>query len=370
MRYVDEYRDVKKVKKLADLINSIATRRSYKIMEVCGTHTSSIQRFGIKSLLPANIELISGPGCPVCVTSEGYIKSAIELSKKDDVIIATYPDMIRVPSKAGSLEKARSEGSSIRQVNSAIEALKLAQKYPEKEIVFLAVGFETTSPGTAIALRAAKERKIRNFSVYCAHKTIPEALMYLAESGDVELDGFLLPGHVSVIIGMDGYKTAFNKMRLPSVISGFEPLDIMWAIYRIILSVNSHRPVLENAYKRIVRDSGNARAKAVLKKVFYKSDSFWRGLGVIKKSGLSLNPCFKEFDAIPKFSLKEKGTGSFSCKCASVLKGLINPAQCVHFCKTCSPESPKGPCMVSKEGTCRAYYENKINSGRQVSSRR
>ncbi|OIO36736.1 MAG: hydrogenase formation protein HypD [Candidatus Omnitrophica bacterium CG1_02_44_16] len=363
MKYIDEYRDPKKVRRLVDLINSEVVRPVYKIMEVCGTHTAAIRRFGIKSMLSQKIELISGPGCPVCVTSDGYLKNALFLARHKDIVITTYPDMLRVPADGESLETLRSEGADIRGVNSALDALDIARRLPKKEVVFLAVGFETTAPGTAIALETAKKEKLRNFSVYSAHKTIPEALIALGEDRELALNGFLLPGHVSAIIGVSGYARVFKKIALPSVITGFESSDILFAIYRIVKAVNDRRPILENEYTRIVRNKGNTRAKALLKKAFIQKDSLWRGLGVIKNSGLFVRSVYSEFDAQKKYNLKNevKNTRALraarGCLCADVLKGKIAPTQCPFFGKSCTPLAPKGPCMVSREGTCRSYFE-------------
>jgi len=363
MKYIDEYRDAKKAGQLVSLINKEATLPVYKIMEVCGTHTAAIRRFGIKSMLSDRIELISGPGCPVCVTSDGYLKNALSLASRKDIIITTYPDMLRVPAGGKSLETARSAGSDVRGVNSALDALDIARRLTKKEVVFLAVGFETTAPGTAIALETAKKEKLKNFSVYSAHKTIPEALIALGKDKELALNGFLLPGHVSAIIGVSGYAQVFKKLAklaLPSVITGFESSDILLAIYSIVKAVNSGRHILENEYTRIVQEKGNTRAKALLKKVFAQKDSVWRGLGVIKNSGLFVRAGYSEFDAQKRYSLKNevKDThASQGCLCADVLKGKIAPTQCPFFGKACTPQAPSGPCMVSREGTCRSYYE-------------
>jgi hydrogenase expression/formation protein HypD len=365
MKYIDEYRDPKKVRRLVDLISAEAVRPVYKIMEVCGTHTSAIQRFGIKSMLSDAIELISGPGCPVCVTSDGYLKNALSLARRRHIVIATYPDMLRVPVDGESLETARSVGADIRGVNSALEALDLARRLPKKEVVFLAVGFETTAPGTAIALETVKKEKLKNFSIYSAHKTIPEALIALGKDRELALNGFLLPGHVSAIIGVSGYAQVFKKMALSSVITGFESSDILLAIYYIVKAVNDGRPILVNEYTRIVQDKGNMRAKILLKKVFVQKDSVWRGLGVVRNSGLFVRSGYSDFDAQNRYKLKNeaKSAGSahasHGCKCADVLKGKIAPTQCPSFGKACTPLAPKGPCMVSREGTCRSYYEYK-----------
>lgn len=362
MKYVDEYRDVKKSQKLALLINGAIGNRPYKIMEVCGTHTAAIRKFGIKTLLSPRIELISGPGCPVCVTSDGYLRNSIGLLKNPKVLVATYSDMLRVPVDGTSLEDARSGGADIRGVNSALEALDLARRFKTKEVVFLAVGFETTAPGTAIAVKTASEEKIHNFSVYSAHKTIPEALFALGKDKDLEINGFLLPGHVSAIIGLDGYKPVMKKLGIPSVISGFESLDILLSIYEIVKAVNSGIAVLKNEYSRIVADRGNPKAKALLAEVFQKSDGLWRGLGVIKASALLLRKKYKGFDASSRFALKketEKKGATVKCRCAEVLKGKIKPQECPYFEKACTPQTPLGPCMVSREGTCRSYFEYK-----------
>ena len=360
MKYINAYRDKTKCEKLAAWINACVKNKNYKIMEVCGTHTASIRKFGIRSLLSEKIELISGPGCPVCVTSDDYLRNAIRLSKKKDMLLATYPDMLKVPVDESSLEDARSQGADIRGVTSALEALDLARRFPRREIVFLAVGFETTAPGTAIALQAAKKEKIKNFSVYSAHKTIPEALLALAADETLKIQGFLLPGHVSAIIGVSGYRPIMKSLKVPCVVTGFEPLDILLAIYTILQAIHLKNPILENEYKRIVRENGNQKAQILLNQVFEKHDSVWRGLGIIRNSGLALRKHFKEFDSLKRFCLKKETAGrnpKRSCLCAEVLKGKISPTQCSLFGKSCIPQSPKGPCMVSAEGTCRSFYE-------------
>ena len=360
MKYIDEYRDPKKVRRLVDLINAEAVKPIYKIMEVCGTHTAAIRKFGIKSMLSDAIELISGPGCPVCVTSDGYLRCAISLLKNKKVLLATYQDMLRVPVDTTSLEKERSRGADIIGVNSALEALDLAKRSKDREVIFLGVGFETTAPGTAIVVKAASKEKVKNFSVYSAHKTIPGALLALCRDKDLALDGFLLPGHVSAILGLDGYRAVMKKINLTSVITGFEALDILLSIYKIVRAVNEKKPILENEYTRIVAKEGNSKAKALLKEVFEKKDGFWRGLGVIKDSELAIRYKFRAQDASVKFSLKKEQMGrgkSVACRCADVLKGKIAPAQCQFFGKACTPQAPQGPCMVSREGTCRSYYE-------------
>ncbi|MFH1692251.1 MAG: hydrogenase formation protein HypD [Candidatus Omnitrophota bacterium] len=359
MKFVDEYRDVGKSKKLSLLINKEAGSRPYKIMEVCGTHTAAICRFGIKAMLPDSLKLISGPGCPVCVTSDGYLKNALKLAERENTIIASYSDMFRVPVGTTSLEKAASGGCDIRGVNSALEALEVAALYPQKEVVFLGVGFETTAPGSAIAIKSAIKKKIKNFSVYCSHKTIPEALSALALDKSLLLNGFLLPGHVSAVIGLKGYENVLGALRTPSVITGFEPLDILFAIYKIVCAVNAGEPLLENGYKRVVQDQGNVRAQELLDEVFEQKDGFWRGIGIIPQSEFSIRKKFQVFDASKRFGLKKEDNEGINagCRCADVLKGKINPSDCGFFAKKCTPQTPKGPCMVSREGSCRAFFE-------------
>lgn len=360
MKFINEYQDREKVGRLTGLINNEIRERRYKIMEVCGTHTAAIRRFGLKGLLSKNIELISGPGCPVCVTSDGYLRRAINLSHKKRLILLTYPDMLRVPVDKTSLEEERARGADIRSVDSAFQALELAKMEKSKEIVFLAVGFETTAPGTALIAEAARKEKIKNLSIYSAHKTIPEALWILGKDKDLEIDGFLLPGHVSAIIGVSGYRSVIKKIGIPSVVSGFEPLDILLSLYKIIRAVNEKKVLLENEYTRIVAFGGNQKARHLLSAVFKKTDSFWRGLGVIPKSGLALKREFKAWDAQEKFGLKSMAheeDSKVSCRCAEVLKGKIEPLGCPYFAKECTPAAPQGPCMVSREGTCRTYFE-------------
>lgn len=360
MKFIDAYRDPKKCRRLAAMINAEARRQAYCLMEVCGTHTAAIHKFGIRQMLTQKIRLISGPGCPVCVTSDAYLKNALGLSREKNNMIATYPDMLRVPAGGESLEKARCRGAAIYDVNSALEALDLAKSHPKNEVIFLAVGFETTAPGSAIAVEMAKKEKLKNFSIYSAHKTIPEALMALGKDKDLALDGFLLPGHVSAIIGVSGYRSIMKKLRLAACIAGFEPLDILLSIFQIVRAVNAATPLLENEYARIVKEKGNERAKKLLSRVFEPGDSVWRGLGIIKKSGLCVRRSYADFDAQKKFGLQDEPSDkdlTRGCRCADVLKGRMMPSACPFFAKSCTPEAPQGPCMVSREGTCRAFYE-------------
>ena len=360
MKYIDEFRNKAQCRKLAELINARVGKGHYKIMEVCGTHTAAIRKFGIRSLLSEEIELISGPGCPVCVTSEGYLKNALTLLKNKNIILATYPDMLKVPVAGTSLEIQRAEGADVRGVSSALDALDLSRRYPKQDVVFLAVGFETTAPGTAIVLEMARKEKIKNFSVYSAHKTIPEALLALGGDDSLKIQGFLLPGHVSAIIGVCGYRPIMRRLKLPCVIAGFEPLDILLSIHTLLKGILQRKQFLVNEYTRIVREAGNQRAKILFHRVFEKRDSPWRGLGIIRHSGFELVKAFKEFDAVKRFALKkEADTGQLRgmCQCAEVLKGKITPLKCPLFAKKCMPQTPQGACMVSREGTCRTFYE-------------
>jgi hydrogenase expression/formation protein HypD len=360
MKYSDEYRDKDKCAKVAAMVNAAARERRYNIMEVCGTHTAAIRRFGIKEMISRNINLISGPGCPVCVTSDGYLKNAFCLAKNKKNILATYPDMIRVPAHGTSLEEERARGADVRGVVSALDAVSLAGENSSRDVIFLGVGFETTAPGTALALMRAQREKLKNFFIYSGHKTIPEALAVLGAQKDVRINGFLLPGHVSAVIGVHAYSSILKKTKTPSVVCGFEALDILVSLYVIVKAVNAGAFILENEYSRIVRKAGNVKARALLDSVFQKEDAVWRGLGVIKGSGLSLRKKYRAWDASKKFALAQEAAvsaGSTGCRCAEVLRGKIKPTGCPLFGKKCLPRSPLGACMVSREGACRTYYE-------------
>jgi hydrogenase expression/formation protein HypD len=360
MKYVDDFRQADACLAMARRINAAAADRSYRIMEVCGTHTAAIRRFGIPAMLSSRIRLISGPGCPVCVTSDAYLRNAFRMAAEKNVTIATYPDMLRVPADGISLQDLKAKGADIRAINSALEVLEMARRLRDRMVVFLAVGFETTAPATGILVQRAYREKIRNMRVYSAHKTIPPALMSLGEDKALCLDGFLLPGHVSVVIGLEGYRSSMRSLRLPAVITGFEPLDILSAIGMIVDAARRRKAILENGYSRVVRPCGNPKAQSLLKEVFVPKDSLWRGLGVIPGSGLFLRKPYDFFDARRAFGLEEEDSHrsqDSSCLCAGVLTGKIEPLACRHFGKQCSPQKPLGPCMVSREGTCRAFFE-------------
>ena len=330
-------------------------------MEVCGTHTVSISKNGIRGVLSKNIRLISGPGCPVCVTPQGEIDAAIELSKKPGVVITTFGDMIRVPGTTSSLEKEKAGGADVRIVYSPLDCLDMAKNEPEKEIVFIGVGFETTSPTIAGTVLKAKEQKINNFSVLSAFKLIPPALEAISNAKDIKVDGFILPGHVSTIIGAKAY----SFLKIPGVIAGFEAWDILRAIGMIVEMMKGlensggaiHELPVQIQYKSVVRDDGNPAALKVLYEVFEAADSNWRGIGIIPGSGLVFRNRYKSFDALRRFKVKVKNAKEpRGCACGKILKGALTPFECPLFGKKCTPDNPVGPCMVSSEGACSAYY--------------
>ncbi|MFH1625400.1 MAG: hydrogenase formation protein HypD [Pseudomonadota bacterium] len=358
MKYVDEFRDRDLCLGLLKKMESVLGDSEVTIMEVCGTHTMAIFRSGIRTLLPRSIRLLSGPGCPVCVTPATYLDGAIALSEREGVIVATFGDMVRVPGSNSSLERHRAEGKKIAVIYSPLEALNIAEKNPDKKVVFLAIGFETTSPSVAVTAREAKKRGISNFYLFSSHKRIPPALKLLAEDDDLKVDGFILPGHVSTIIGVNPYLFLAKEYGLPSVVCGFEPLDILQGIFMILCQLNERRASVEIQYKRVVKDDGNPKALVLLNDVFVEVDSEWRGLGIIPKSGYALRDDYRELDAEEVFSLKEvTSVEDQGCICGEILKGRKVPNQCPHFGENCTPYSPLGPCMVSSEGTCAAYYK-------------
>ncbi|MFT8351033.1 hydrogenase formation protein HypD [Clostridium saccharoperbutylacetonicum] len=356
MKFVDEFRNGDYAKGLVKLIQNI-TNEKINIMEVCGTHTMSIFRYGIRDILPENIKIISGPGCPVCVTPQSYIDTALELSLNKDVIIATFGDMMRVPGKTTSLMKRKGEGADIRIVYSPMDALTLAENNSSKKIIFLSVGFETTTPMTAITAIEARKKGVKNLFFLTAHKIVPPAMKTLVEDKEINIDGFLLPGHVSAVIGKKPYEFLGSEYKIPGVIAGFEPLDILGGLNKLINMINEKDYDIINDYKRIVRDSGNPEALRYLHKVFEVTESAWRGIGIIQSSGYKFNKEYEDFDAIKHFNIDYKDyDGSPGCRCGDILKGKITPFECTLFKKACTPENPVGSCMVSSEGTCAAYY--------------
>ena len=367
MKHLDEYRDPKVARSLVDRIHRSASRIAenrdgpVKVMEICGSHTVSIFRAGIKALLPDNVVLVSGPGCPVCVTAMEDMDRMIALSdvsRAEDVIVATFGDMIRVPGTRTSLERERARGADVRIATTSLDALNWAKENPQKQVVFLGVGFETTSPTIGASVLRAREAGLNNFYVYPAFKLLPPALTALLESSDVAIDGFLCPGHVSVMLGVDAYRPVAKKYQKPCVISGFEPLDILLGLSMLCEQLADKTHEVENAYGRVVTNQGNRKAMSMLFEVFEPSDAPWRGLGTIPASGLSFRDDFSGIDAVKRFGLDEIETGPEpkGCACGQVLRGIIDPVDCDLFGSTCTPESPVGSCMVSSEGSCAAWY--------------
>jgi len=356
LKYVDEYRNKEIAQKILWQIKSIS-KKKINLMEVCGTHTVAIFRNGIREILPSNINLISGPGCPVCVTPISYIDEIIALSREEGFIITTFGDMIRVPGSTSSLEKEKADGADIRVVYSTLDALNIALNNPAKKIVFMGVGFETTSPTIASVILKAKEEKINNFSVLCVAKIMPPAMKSLLDAEEVNIDGFICPGHVSAIIGSNPYNFIASKYKIACVVCGFEPLDILQSIYMLVKQIEEGEVKVEIQYKRVVKPEGNKIALEKLNKVFKIVDSNWRGIGNIPKSGLEIRNEYNQFNS-RKFKVKIEETKEFAgCRCGEVLRGIIIPPECPLFGKICTPEDPKGACMVSSEGTCSAYYK-------------
>lgn len=330
--------------------------RPLAFMEVCGTHTMTISRYGLRGLLPENIRLLSGPGCPVCVTATRDIDTAIAFARIPGLILTTFGDMIRVPGSYSNLQKERADGKDVRVVYSILEALEIARQNPDRQVVFYAVGFETTAPSTAFGLIEAKNAKLENFSVICMHKTLPNALRALLNSGELGIDGFLLPGHVSAIIGVKAYDFLAEEYAIGGTVTGFEPLDILSAILKLIRQQET-MPSIDNEYRRVVREEGNMAALQGMRQVFEACDSEWRGLGLIPGSGLAINADWQAYDARRRFEVTvDEPVEHIGCACGEILRGIKLPAECAMFGTACTPENPVGPCMVSSEGSCAAYY--------------
>ncbi|MBI5144877.1 MAG: hydrogenase formation protein HypD [Candidatus Omnitrophica bacterium] len=360
MKYIDEFRNKNLMQKILQRIQEIAPQGEINLMEVCGTHTQSFFRFGLDKLLPPNIQLISGPGCPVCVSTQDYIDQAIKLANYRDVIILTFGDMLRIPGSKSSLEKERANQAQVRVIYSPLDSLRVAQKNSAKKIIFLAVGFETTAPAIALTIMEAKREKLKNIYFFCALKLIPPAMGHLLKDKRLNLSGFLCPGHVSSIIGTRPYEFVPKKYKIPCCISGFEPLDILESVYILLEQIKKKSPRVANQYMRVVKREGNPKAKRIIAEVFKISDAAWRGFGKITQSGLKVKEKYSMFDAEKIFSIKRtthNAPRTTQCRCGDVLKGLISPSDCPLFAKLCSPENPIGPCMVSSEGTCNAYYK-------------
>ncbi len=359
MRYVDEFRDPEAARRLlADIATLAAGQPPRKLMEVCGGHTHAIYRHGIEALLPDTIELVHGPGCPVCVIPMGRVDDAIAIASTDGVTLCCFGDMMRVPGGRSSLLDAKARGADVRVVYSPLDALALAEREPQLDVVFLAVGFETTAPSTAVTLLQARERQVENFSVFCNHVTIVPPLKAILDSPGLELDGFLGPGHVSTVIGTRPYRFVPEEYGRPLVTAGFEPVDILQAVLMLLRQLEEGRCEVENQYRRVVADAGNPRALELLRQVFVVRPHFeWRGLGFIAQSALALRPELSAWDAERRFDVPGiRVADPKACQCGEVLKGALRPWECKVFGTACTPETPIGTCMVSSEGACAAYY--------------
>lgn len=339
-----------------------------RLMEICGTHTMSIARSGIRSVLPPTVRLLSGPGCPVCVTPAGVIDMILELAQRPGVLIASYGDLLRVPgSRQGdSLLHRRARGARVESVYSPVDAVRLAECHPEIEVVFLGVGFETTAPGTAACILEAAERRVKNFSVLCLLKRTEPALRSLIEAPDFAVDGFLCPGHVAAVTGADAFDFLPRDYSLPGVVSGFETADLLGSILELVRMVSEKKPALKNEYTRLVHAEGNPLALRLIDRVFTVSSAEWRGLGRIEDSGYVLRDEYSDWDARKKFSMQpSSGKEVPGCRCAQVIRGVLRPSSCPLFGKVCSPENPVGPCMVSGEGACAAAYQYEYDPSKQ-----
>jgi hydrogenase expression/formation protein HypD len=358
MRFVDEYRDPAAARAVVGHIAALAGDDHFKFMEVCGGHTHTIYRHGIEHVLPPSVELVHGPGCPVCVIPMGRVDDAIAVAETPGTIFTSFGDMMRVPGSAGNLLGAKARGADVRFVYSPLDALQIAIDNPERDVVFFAVGFETTAPSTAVTLLRARQLGVPNFRVFCNHVTIVPPIKAILDSPDLRLDGFLGPGHVSTVVGNRPYRFVPAQYGKPLVTTGFEPLDILQAIAMLLAQIREGRCAVENQYTRVVRDEGNPRALAMLAEVFELRPHFeWRGLGFIAQSALKLRPEFAAFDAelvydVPGIRVADPK----ACQCGEVLKGVIKPWECKVFGTACTPETPIGTCMVSSEGACAAYY--------------
>ncbi len=365
MKYITEYRDAARVRETLDEINRITTR-PWRLMEVCGGQTHSIIRHGIDQLLPDDVEMIHGPGCPVCVTPQELIDQAIAIAALPDTIMVSFGDMLRVPGSQKDLFQVKAEGGDVRVVYSPLECIKLAQENPDKEIVFFGVGFETTAPANAMAIHQAKQLGVPNFSMLVSHVRVPPVLDALLSSEDVEVQGFLLAGHVCAVMGYWEYHPLVEKYHTPMVVTGFEPLDITQGILGTIRQLEAGRAAVENAYGRVVFEAGNKPAMAIIDEVFEACDRNWRGIGSIPGSGWQLCPAYHPYDAARRFAVSHIQTQeSPLCHAGEVLKGVMKPNKCPAFGKECTPRTPLGAPMVSSEGACAAYY----NFGRFASSR-
>ncbi|MFI4912166.1 MAG: hydrogenase formation protein HypD [Sedimentisphaeraceae bacterium JB056] len=343
--------------KLVRIRDMLKGKPTFRLMEVCGTHTVSIMRSGLRSLLPDNLKLISGPGCPVCVTCQGYIDAAISLTEYPEVVVCTYGDMMRVPGTDTSLADRKAEGADVRVVYSPRDIIQFASEEPDKQFIFLAIGFETTIAATVAAILEAEKSKLDNFTILSSHKRLIPAMRYLLEDQKSMIDGFLCPGHVSVIIGSDIYKDIASQYHKPCVVAGFEPEQLIDSIYEAVKMLIEHDYGVYNEYQQIVKPKGNAKALDIIEKIFEPADSAWRAIGTIPMSGYKLRKEYERFDGAVKYNLDiEVDTPKNGCRCGDVIQGKLTPDQCPLFASKCTPANPFGPCMVSSEGTCAAWY--------------
>jgi hydrogenase expression/formation protein HypD len=356
MKFLEEYRDPKAARRYAESIRRIVTR-PWSLMEVCGGQTHAIVRFGIDELLPPDVTLIHGPGCPVCVTPVDIIDKALTVAARPDVVFCSFGDMLRVPGSERDLFSVKAGGGDVRVVYSPMDALALAERCPDKEIVFFAVGFETTAPANATAVNEARRRNVRNFSLLVSHVLVPPAMEAILSSPSCRVNGFLAAGHVCTIMGMDEYKPIAERYRVPIVVTGFEPLDLLQGIAMCLEQLEEGRAEVENQYERSVRPSGNTAARAIIREVFEVVPRSWRGIGAIASSGLGLRSAYADHDAVRKFGVEGiGGQGSSECQSGLVLQGLLKPPDCPAFGTRCTPDTPLGATMVSAEGACAAYY--------------
>ena len=359
MRYVDEFRDAELGRALAgEILAAVEPGRHYKLMEVCGGHTHSIYKYGIDDLLPGNVELVHGPGCPVCVIPMGRVDDGIAIAHEPGVIFTCFGDMLRIPGSDGSLQDAKAQGADVRMVYSPLDALRIAKANPDRDVVFFAIGFETTAPSTALTLKRAKAEGVTNFLCMSNHVTIVPPLRALLDSPDLRLDGFIGPGHVATVVGARPFEFIPADYGKPIVVAGFEPLDVLHAVRMILAQLAEGRCEVENQYTRVVPYEGNRRALEVLAEVFTLRPHFeWRGMGFISQSGLKLSDAYADFDAELKYAVPGvRVADPKACQCGEVLKGVIKPFECKVFGTACTPERPIGTCMVSSEGACAAYY--------------
>jgi len=362
LKYIDEYRDKKTADSIISEIKKIRIKDNINIMEVCGGHTLSILKYGINTLIPENINLLSGPGCPVCVTPNEYIDQSIELSGMKNVIIATFGDMLKVPGSKSSLQKEKENGRTVKICLSTMDAVKTAIENPSKEVIFLGIGFETTAPSIAVALKHAYNENIKNFSVLCGLKTMPDAMLALVKDNKIKINGFICPGHVTVITGSKIYDNIASNYKIPCVTSGFEPIDLLMTIKMILMQLKNKNIKNEIEYKRAADYNGNIKAQKIINEIFNEAESNWRGIGIIDKSGLKIKNSFAKFDAQKKFAIKVIQTNENPlCICGDIMRGIKKPSECKLFKKVCTPDNPVGACMVSAEGNCANYFKYSQN---------